>query len=243
MKNFFNKEEKKEIIVGFISFTICGSILLGYCGLMKKQYDEFSITSVSYINNVVIAIKSGAYKKASNKEMINMVDKIKGEREDPQICFDAYRELEKKYSVEEIKEFASSSIKNNREDYSKYLIHKTEELGILNIGTAFYVNPLEKYNDIKYDYLGNLMLPINFAFVYMMMVISIIYLIYNLIRNKEIDWIVAFLCTLILANLFTLIVGAPFESQRLFFASISVILLMIAKFMDSFNKKNKMLEG
>lgn len=57
--------------------------------------------------------------------------------------------------------------------------------------------------------------------------ISIIYLLWKLIKYKELDWLVSFFTLSIFANIFTLIVGAPFESQRLFFTSIVPVLLLI----------------
>jgi hypothetical protein len=235
LKFFFDKKERKEIITGFISCLICGIILLGYCGLMKAQHGEFSVTAVSYINNTVTAIKSGSYKNASNQEMIKLVDEIKGDKEEEKLYWDAYNALNENYTIEDLKEFASSSIKNNP-DYIKYLIYKTEDLGFINIGTASYVTNLTEYSKINYNYIGNLILPINFAFVYIIMLIAIIYLIWNLIKNKEIDWIVSFFTVLIVANLFTLIVGAPSESQRLFVASIIPILLLIGKVISNYKK-------
>ena len=61
-----------------------------------------------------------------------------------------------------------------------------------------------------------------------MIIISIVYLVWNFIKFKEIDWLISFFTLLISANIFTLIVGAPFESQRLFFSSIVPVLLLIS---------------
>ena len=47
----------------------------------------------------------------------------------------------------------------------------------------------------------------------------------NYVKNKNINWYLAFFTVLIAANIFTLIVGAPFESQRLFASSIVQVLL------------------
>lgn len=44
---------------------------------------------------------------------------------------------------------------------------------------------------------------------------------------KQIDWIIAFFTVLILANLFTLIVGTLEEQQQLFLNSIECVLLLV----------------
>lgn len=240
LRFFFNKEEKKQVITGFISCAICGVVLLWYCGLMKIQHGEFSITTVSYINNVVTAIKSNIYKKASNNEMIKVVDEIKDGKEEEYLYWKALNALREKYSVEELKEFASSSMKNNP-DYLIYLLGKTVNLGFVNIGIASYVTPNEEYSKVNYTYIGNLILPINFAFVYLTIILCIYYLLWNIIKNKQIDWIVAFLTVLIVANIFTLIVGAPSEPQRLFIPSIASFLLLVGKILTINKKENKLL--
>lgn len=212
-------------------------ILMGYCGLMKMQHGEFSVTAVSYINNTVTAINSNSYKYATNQEMINTVDKIKGDRQDGDICWTVYSDLKEKYTVDELKEFANSSLKNDP-NYKKFLITKTVNLGFLNIGTAGYVTNKAEYSNINYTYLGNLILPINFAFVYIIMIVSMVYLIWKFIKYKELDWLISFFTLLIIANLFTLIVGAPFESQRLFLTSIVSIVLLIGKILAMYLQNN-----
>ena len=229
LRLIFNKKEK-EVIAGIISCAVCSVILLGYCGLMKMQYGEFSITAVSYINNTITAINSNSYKQSGNEEMIKVVDEIKGDRSDGEICWTALDKLKEQYSVEEIKNFANTSLKNDK-NYLKFIISKTVQLGSSNIGTASYIpNDVfinEKYANQIYTEIGNIILPINFAMVYMIVGIAIIYILYDLAKNKNINWYLAFFTVLIAANIFTLIVGAPFESQRLFASSIVQVLLLI----------------
>ena len=229
LRLIFNKKEK-EVIAGIISCAVCSVILLGYCGLMKMQYGEFSITAVSYINNTITAINSNSYKQSGNEEMIKFVDEIKGDRSDGEICWTALDKLKEQYSVEEIKNFANTSLKNDK-NYLKFIISKTVQLGSSNIGTASYIpNDVfinEKYANQIYNEMGNIILPINFAMVYMIVGIAIIYILYDLAKNKNINWYLAFFTVLIAANIFTLIVGAPFESQRLFASSIVQVLLLI----------------
>ena len=231
----FNKKDRKKEIIGVTSCLICLFMLLIYCNFMKEQHGEFSITGVSYINNTVTAINSGSYKKAENEEMIKIVDEYVAERNDGTTSFYALNALREKYSVDEIKKFASNAIKNDK-GYSSYIMKKTMNLGLVNIGTAEYISNNPEYKEINYNILSNLVLPINFALVYMIIGISIVYLIYNLIKNKKIDWLLSFFTILIFANLFTLIVGAPFESQRLFLPSIVPLLLLLATII---NKKDE----
>lgn len=224
-----------EIICGVISCAVCSIVLLGYCGLMKIQNGTFSITSVAYINNLVTSINSNSYKYGQNQEIIDFIDEIKGTREDGDICWIVYRELENKYNEDELKQFANSALKNDPA-YKKFLLDKTLNLGMMNIGTAGYVTNKVEYAKLNYTQIGNLILPINFALVYFMITVSIVYLIWEFIKYKEINWFVSFFTLLVLANLFTLIVGAPFESQRLFFTSIVPVLLLIGYTLNNIKK-------
>lgn len=236
-----DKKEKKEVLIGIISCVISISVLLIYCGLMKIQHGEFSITAVSYINSTVTAVNSNLYKRATNQDMVNIVEEEVKESNDGTTAFLALNALKEKYSIDEIKDFAKDSLKYDT-GYITYLMKKTINLGTSNIGTTEYVTNKEAYQNINYTVIGNLIMPINFSFVYIMIIAGIIYLIWKLIKFKKIDWVVAFLTILIFANLFTLLVGAPFESQRLFFPSIIPVLLLIGLVISNIREKNMIFE-
>ena len=76
LKFFLDKKEKKQVITGIISCVICVVVLLIYCGMMKYQHGEFSITAVSYINDTTTAISSDLYKRADNQEMVLLLMKF-----------------------------------------------------------------------------------------------------------------------------------------------------------------------
>ena len=198
---------------------------------MNNQFGEFALTRVSNLNNVVSAIQSKSYKNASNEEMIKEVDNTLAEDKN---MWDAYEALASKFTKPELEEFASSSLKTK--DYLKFLLKKTVQLGACNIGVNYVDNvnlgKEEAPYAISYADLGATILPITFGFVYFLIAFSIIYLIWNLIKTKKINWMVAFFTALIFTNLFTLIVGAPEEEQRLFSASIPLVLLFLVYIID-----------
>ena len=173
--------------------------------------------------------------------MIKVVDAALAEGKN---MWDAYYVLADKYNKPELEEFANSAIKTP--EHFKYLIKKTVELGTVNIGMN-YIDNLARYdesvsNAISYKDVGSTIFPITFGFVYYMMAFSIVYLIIKLIKTKQINWIVAFFASLILANIFTLIVGAPEEEQRLFASSVPLVMLFIAYIVEKILKRRKELE-
>ena len=206
-------------------------LILGYCGLVKKQHGEFSITAISYINNFISVLDSGTYRNVDNNdEMLKRINEIKGNREDEEILWKTTGIIREEFSVDEIKKFSKSAMTTNS-DYLKYLPNKTIYTGSLNIGTTYVENRYFEEDPQNYsksfNYIGSITLPINFAMVYILIIASIIYLLYKLIKDKKIDWIMAFLTSAILGNIFTVIVGAPFEQQRLFLPSVGLVLLNI----------------
>lgn len=204
---------------------------------MKQQYNQFGLTAVSYKNNIISLLESGAYVNADNEEMVKSANDVLVGRKEEGALWETLEFLEKNFSIDEIKKFYSSAATANL-DYLKYLINKTIFVGNLEIGTT-YVNStvLEQNPDnyVKdYKYLGKIVLPISFAMLYIIILISIIYLIYNLIKTKKIEWIMAFFVSMIFTNIFTLIVGAPFEAERLFAPSMVLVILMIIYYVEKF---------
>lgn len=231
LKIILDKEERKQSIVGISTFFIILVLILGYCGLVKSQHGEFSVSAVTYINNFMSVLDSGTYKNVdTNEKMLNRINEVIGDRTDESVLWEACDTIRREFSVDEIKEFNETAMTANS-DYLEYLKNKVVYTGSLSIGTT-YVENIELEENLKnysrtFSYIGNMLLPINFAMVYILIIISIIYLIYKLVKDKKIDWIIAFLTSVVFGNIFTIIVGAPFEQQRLFLPSVGLVLLMI----------------
>lgn len=235
LRFFFNKEEIKSNIIGITSCLVCAVLLLTYCGLMKINHNSFSLTAISYVNNFITALDSKSYKYGDNKELVAVIDNLMETEgiQDTWKVLNRIKEEHPEFTDKDKEQFAKTALKNDP-NYMKYLINKTATTARMNIGTTY----IEISNNMC-DKIGNILLPVNFGAVYIMMLISIIYLIYNIIKTKKINWIIAFFTVLILANIFTLIVGAPYEQQRLFLSSIESVLLLIIYTIDSAWKGGK----
>ena len=184
--------------------------------LVENQYGEFKLTTVSEVNSIMSCVYSKSYKESNNYEIITMIDEIK-ESGKTVLYGDLAQIIENKFGEPEIKEFIKSSQKSER--YIKYLLSKVLSIASQNIGT----NYTEK--DIL-SYIDSILIPISFGAIYIVLAISIVYLCNNLIKNKKIDWILAFCISLIAGNLLTIIIGSPFEEQRLFLPSIILVLIL-----------------
>lgn len=241
LRFIINKEERKVLFFAIASIVICCIVLIMYCMQMKKYYGEFQLTDVSTDNNIITAICTGAYKDSENRELIKEIEDYVGEEASEGETFDILHKIKVEYSTDELKSFADSALRNNPK-YMNFLINKFIDLASKNIGIS-YINAENSDKNAIFDYnaMGVLLIPITFGMVYMILIISIGYLIWYIIKYRKINWICAFFTSTIFANIFTLIFGAPFEEQRLFFPSMCLVLLYIGVIIEKIKLKEEKL--
>ena len=217
-------------------------LLIGYCFLVKMNYGHFGLTAISNVNSEITAITSGSYLHSKNEALKNRTYELVGEKPSEDKVWNVLWTLQKEYPSEELAAFAKETLYRNKE-YYKYLFNKVIVLSTMNIGIVYNNNsPQYQNQNFKiYDLglMGNMILPINFGMIYLLLLGTIVYLIYYLIKYKKIDWILAFCTILILANLFTAVVGAPFETQRLFVVAIILVIVEITYIVDNIVKNRK----
>ena len=237
IRGILNKEERKQIIGGLISTICCIIIILGYCLLIYRQYGSFGLTHVSYRNNFISALDSNTYSYADDKEIVNEIDEFIKNNEDKTQYWSVLQSLLKTHSEKEIEIFSSNALKNGRIEYSKYIVNKTVELSSLHIGTIYTKN-VEKYQNIDYTAISTLIMPINYAIIYIVLAGTFIYILYCLFKYRKIEWNIAILSLIIFGNIFISIIGAPFETQRLCLISIPAVLMLIANILDIYKENN-----
>ncbi len=233
LKILMDKENREKHIVGIIFIGISIIFILIYCTLMKNIYGVFGLSRVSYINKHISILDSNTYYKADNKEILNDIENIKKQEGEDVNKFILNNKLSEIYSTDQLIQFFNNAKDNNRLEYFKYMIQKFIKLGQENFGTS-YVST--KNNSDLFEQIGYATFPVTFYHVYVLIVVSIIYLLKNLIKNKKIDYVYAFFTFMIFANVFISIVGAPYETQRLVSASIPIILMQVSYIMSKLLK-------
>ncbi len=219
-----NKKELKEVITGLISIALCTILIFGYCIRIKQLHDIFMLSSVTYVNDLVMIADSKTFTETSDEEIKKIMQDIKGESNDTSLSWEAANAVRTVYhsnNDKKIKKFLREA-KSSRK-YFDYICNKVYNSGTLTI-TAL--------KDVKTSssFIKNLqlyMMPINFALIAISLIAIAIYLLYELFKYYKIDWILALFFVLILANYVTLMIGAPFEEQRLFITSIIPIIMCI----------------
>lgn len=237
---FLNKDERKKLYFAMGSIIICCIILLMYCMKIKADYGTFGLTSVSNINTMLTIIYSGAYNEKPDEPVSLSIKEITQSQPTEAESYKIYDSIGSKYSVSELKDYSKKII--NTKTYREFIINRFISMGNENIGATYDKgNNSNEGSMYNFESLNGLILPITFGLVYVILLASIIYLIWYLIKYKKINWICAFFTSMIFANIFTLIVGAPFEEQRLFFPSVCLVLLYLGMIVDKIKLKKEIL--
>jgi len=231
LRYILNKKEIRNAVIGLVSVFITSVLIFMYCIQIKNLYGNFMISSVTYINDLVSIADSKAYTETSESEIKQIMQEVRDDKTDAESCWEVRNRLSN-YSYKEKKEFIKEAKYSKK--HIKYLVNKLISLGGVQLGIIGYIPLVE--NSSMDAYLS-IVLPITFGMTYLMLVAIACYLIYKLFKYAQIDWFLSMIFIFILANLFTLIVGAPFEPQRLFIVSVIPIIMcigyMISKIADN----------
>lgn len=222
-------KDRKSLIAGIISFFVVIALILGYCGLMKINHGKFGITAISNINRQIITINNGNFKRADNeniKEYIEYeISKLEGY--DPT---QIYNDLYKIFNKEDVDKFFNQALNNGSTiNEIKSIVKRAIGISDEKIGITYVKN--ERDNSIL-DKIGYNTMPINFSHVYIILILAILYIVYNYKKGKKIDIQIYIFTTVILANLFTNLVAAPSEMQRLFATSIPCVIMLLICFIN-----------
>lgn len=224
---FTNKSEKDNNTIGSLSMFVCLLLIFIYCFAVKTQYGTFEITYVSLLNKFSCVTVSGTYEKGDNKEIIDAINT--NIYKDNIHFYNSSIKIICMFSEKKVNEFCKSVYKNDPMGYTFYIMKTVFDLGEKNIGTKF-VNYTIDPNHVAFKgltFYEQAMSPINFMQLYAILIICIILLIVLFIKNKKVAWVLAFLISMIFGNLFTTIIGSPAEHQRLFSASMPLIIMLM----------------
>ncbi len=221
----FNRNDCKYNITGLASTIVSILCILIYCSCINMQYGKFAITTVSMNNNIENLIKSRTYGDAQNKKIVEFINQsllTRGEKDASMwiIC----KDLRQNFSDKELDAFYRDAMKANFLKYIAYLVKKTITIAPHTVGVLYVYS---HFSGISF-----LSLPFTFAHMYILLIVSTIYIIYILSRYKRINWLFSFLVCVIGGTLFTAIVGAPFEWQRLFATALPSVMLLFSYFVE-----------
>ncbi len=236
LRYIFNKKELKNVIVGLTSVILTSIIVILYCFQMKNLYGDFMISSVTYTNDLVSVAQAKSYTEATDSPIKHTMEETKGEKTDAESSWEAAGKAYQ-FNYNDQKKFLKESKYNKK--YFKYLIDKCLKLSGSTIQTLYYTPLIE---NTYINEISNIFLPVTFGMIYLMLIIIGCYIVYCIFKYAKIDWFLSMLFVFVLANTFTLIVGAPFEPQRLFIVSVIPIIMSIGYILSKITNKNSEID-
>lgn len=208
-------------IVGFV-VAVCG--VLGYCTFQKITYGNFGLSSVSYINDLLIVIDTNMYQRSSNEEIRDYIAQQRGEKKDIyDIIWDG---LMVNYSSDDLEVFAKDLIRENRLTYVKKMVLKAIKWGIRPASTAY--NTLEERRALDMEQIAGFLFPIPFGLVYILVLGGCVWIFVGIVRKKRLDWVLLLCIMLIGGNIAVTIIAAPYEPERLCVTSLPVLIIGIS---------------
>lgn len=205
-------------IVGFV-VAVCG--VFGYCLYQKVAYDRFSLSSVSYVNDLLNVIDTGIYQRSSNEEIRDYISQ--SEKETSDIYRIIWQGLMKKYSRDELEQFSGEIIHENRLQYIKDLFMKTIEWSIKPIGTAY--NSFREGYDFNLKQIAGLFFPVSFGLIFVFIMVGCVWFVVRVISKKRLDWGLLISVMLVGGNVAVTIIAAPYEPERLCVTSLPVLIV------------------
>lgn len=221
------KQSRKALFAGLYSCIAAILIIGGYCFGLLAQYGAFGLSTVSSVNRAWMVTLSGIELDAKDNEQKAFIDET-----EPTVLYNA---LTEKYGQSEAERVISDTIKKNKNEYLMFLVNKFANTSKDGFGAVYAPNSDDSAKPI------NSIAFLNFGSVYVIVLIGLISIIYDLFKRKKVDWLLAFLVGFIFCNVFLSIFMAPFETARLCAVSIPALLILAAYWASAFFYKDKKL--
>lgn len=239
----FNAKERKKALAGLLSVALSVLTVLGYCGLNYKNYDYFTVSSVSNtVNNLYIVMVNGWYDNEDYPELSKYIsDGI--EYGNGNWITDIIEVAPDYYSYPEIDAYVSDCLKKHNDEYLTYTLNKFK----YNLDTPVPTNyiPIDEQSTVKIpilnkefnfkefsDFLLKWTFPFDFLRCFVLVGVSLILAVLVLIIKKRIMWQVVGLCAIIFSHIFVSVFGSMAEYSRLSIMVVPAVLLLVFYYFD-----------
>lgn len=215
------KKHFSVIWAGVVGLAVAFCGVLGYCIMQKNTYGSFGLSSVAYVNDLLIVVDTDMYELSSNDEIRNYISQRKMETKDNYIII--WQGLMKIYTRSELEQFVDDVMHNNRLIYIKKTILKSINWGVKPIVTAY--NTLKEKNSLDLKRFVGMLFPVSFGLLYSMILGSVIWFFVRIMKKKRLDWALLLFVMVIGGNVAVTIIAAPYEPERLCVTSLPVLII------------------
>jgi hypothetical protein len=229
LRLFFIRSERSVSLMGLSGTFIAIILLTGYSKLNDKRNGFNGLTAVSSYNQIDLLIAYNIFENGNDDEMsktirANLVDTSK-----EVFHLKVQHALFSTYPPNRIKKFIRNSIINHLSIFVQKSIVRIYLLENEKISTI--------YAERKNGYMGvfNFILRANFItflVVYLLLIIELIYIVFQWYMEKRIVWFRIVLWTIIITQLALVILGAQAEFQRLFVIALPCLIIVFFFYVD-----------
>lgn len=233
-KLILSKQCRKQALCGLMALALSGALLLGYCGLNKRQNDCSSVSSVgTTINQMYMVIDLGIYKNSGYPEITAYIQNGLDYAGDINYITDIIEPMNKQFDNSELSAYVKDCIRKNKGVFMRYTENKFIQTLSTNIAIQYAGIPEE--ND-TFRYVDNAIMYLLFPFSYMgcftIVLAAVLLALYELIKNRVVLWQPIGLAALIFTHLFVSVYGSMAEYERLSTMIIPAVYLLVFWFID-----------
>lgn len=233
-KLILSKQYRKQALCGIMALALSGALLLGYCGLNKRQNDCGSVSSVgTTINQMYMLIENDIYQNSDYPEITEYIQSWLEYDGEINYVIDIIEPMNEQFSNSELSAYVKDCISKNIDAFMRYTAVKFIQTLNTNVALQYAAIPEENaafgYFDSVFMYL---LFPFNFAFCYALVAAAVLLAIYELIKNKVVLWQPIGLAALIFTHLFVSVYGSMAEYERLSVMIIPAVYLLLFWFVD-----------
>lgn len=232
LRGLFIKNERKSYIKNSFISLIPIILILAYCTIFYKQYNQFSLTNSLLGQQITVMAQTDLYKLGTDEEIKNTIDIAIREENGYKRYIVSREYVMNLYDRERISKFIKEIKSKNIIAYGKEIIKI-----IWNESPRNFESYYKYYSDVFIiPHIGYIMnefirYSINFAQGIIVALICGVLCIIKVIKKKKFDWIYFGLFGFITATYFTSIIGTNAEYQRTAITSLPFITLAIYLFL------------
>lgn len=233
-KLILSKQYRKQALCGLVALAVSGALMLGYCGLNKRQNDCSSVSSVgTTINQMYMVIDLGIYKNSDYPEITAYIQNGLDYAGEINYVIDIIEPMNKQFDNSQLSAYVKDCISKNKDIFMRYTENKFIQTLSTNIAIQYAGIPEENET---FRYVDNAMMKLLFPFSYMgcfvLVAAAVLLALYELIKNKVVLWRPIGLAALIFTHLFVSVYASMAEYERLATMIIPAVYLLSFWFVD-----------
>lgn len=233
-KLILSKQSRKQALCGIVALAISGALMLGYCGLNKRDNDCASVSSVgTTINQMYMLIENDIYKNSNYPEITAYIQTGLDVAGEINYVTDIIEPMNEQFSNSELSAYVKDCISKYKGVFMRYTANKFVQTLTSDVAIQYASIPEENEMFACVDNaLMMLLFPLNYAACYAIVAAAVLLAIYEFIKNRVVLWQPIGLAALIFTHMFVSVYASMAEYERLATMIIPSVYLLAFWFVD-----------